>query len=101
MGLVLWVQFQCIIYECLISLQEEVPIGEAKVRAVFGAGSGKVAGCMVTEGKLVKSCGVRVMRGTMAVHVGLIDSLRRVKEAVKEVKCCVPPQHAPFILKCP
>jgi len=62
-----------------------VPIGQAEVRAVFGAGSGRVAGCMVTEGKLVKGAGVRVTRGGVDVHVGLIDSLRRVKELAKEV----------------
>lgn len=63
-----------------------MPIGQAEVRAVFGAGSGRVAGCMVTEGKLVKGSGVRVTRGGVDVHVGLIDSLRRVKELAKEVR---------------
>lgn len=63
-----------------------MPIGEAEVRAVFGAGSGKVAGCMVTEGKLVKGSGLRVMRGKESVHVGTINSLRRVKELAKEVR---------------
>ena len=73
--------------------QEEIPIGEAEVRAVFGAGSGKVAGCMVTEGKLVKGSGIRVMRGKESLHVGTISSLRRVKELAKEVSrnlCCFP-----------
>lgn len=69
----------------VLNLQEEVPIGEADVRAVFGAGSGKVAGCMVTEGKLVKGSGIRVMRGKESLHVGTINSLRRVKELAKEV----------------
>jgi translation initiation factor IF-2 len=63
-----------------------VPIGEAEVRAVFGAGSGKVAGCMVTEGKLVRGSGLRVMRGSGPVYVGTINSLRRVKELAKEVR---------------
>lgn len=71
---------------CSTFLQEEVPIGEAEVRAVFGAGSGKVAGCMVTEGKLVKGSGLRVLRGKDSVHVGTITSLRRVKELAKEVR---------------
>jgi translation initiation factor IF-2 len=69
----------------LEDVEEEVPIGEAEVRAVFGAGSGKVAGCMVTEGKLVKGAGIRVLRGKESVHVGTITSLRRVKELAKEV----------------
>ncbi|KAG0625920.1 hypothetical protein M758_2G088400 [Ceratodon purpureus] len=69
----------------LEDVEEEVPIGEAEVRAVFGAGSGKVAGCMVTEGKLLKGSGLRIMRGNTSVHVGTINSLRRVKELAKEV----------------
>ncbi|XP_024390329.1 uncharacterized protein [Physcomitrium patens] len=69
----------------LEDVEEELPIGEAEVRAVFGAGSGKAAGCMVTEGKLVKGSGIRVMRGNNSVHVGSINSLRRVKELAKEV----------------
>ncbi|URD76209.1 hypothetical protein MUK42_10333 [Musa troglodytarum] len=66
-------------------VEEQVPIGTADVRATFGSGSGRVAGCMVTEGKVVKDCGVRVVRNGKTVHTGTIDSLRRVKEDVKEV----------------
>lgn len=62
-----------------------MPIGMAEVRAVFSSGSGRVAGCMATEGKLVKGCGIRVRRKGKEVHVGVLDSLRRVKEMVKEV----------------
>jgi len=40
---------------------------------------------MVTEGKVVKECGIRVVRNGKIVHTGKIDSLRRVKEEVKEV----------------
>jgi len=63
-------------------------IGSAVVRAVFSSGSGRVAGCMVTEGKVLKDCGIRVKRKGKVVHVGIIDSLRRVKEIVKEVWLC-------------
>lgn len=66
-------------------VQEQVPIGKAEVRAVFTSGSGKVAGCMVTEGKLVKACGCKVVRGSSVVHTGNLASLRRVKELAKEV----------------
>lgn len=69
----------------LICLQEQVLIGSAEVRAIFSSGSGRVAGCMVSEGKLVKGCGIRVIRDGKTVHVGVLDSLRRVKEIVKEV----------------
>lgn len=62
-----------------------MPIGMAEVRAVFSSGSGRVAGCMVTEGKLVKDCGIRVRRKRKEVYVGVLGSLRRVKELVKEV----------------
>lgn len=66
-------------------LQEQVPIGTAEVRATFSSGSGRVAGCMVREGKVVEDCGVRVVRNGKIVHTGKINSLRRVKEEVKEV----------------
>ncbi|CAN1179150.1 Translation initiation factor IF-2, chloroplastic [Linum perenne] len=69
----------------LDSVEEQQPIGSADVRAVFSSGSGRVAGCMVTEGKVEKGCGIKVMRKRKTVHVGTLDSLRRVKEAVKEV----------------
>lgn len=69
----------------LESVEEQVPIGSAEVRAVFSSGSGRVAGCMVTEGKVVEECGIRVTRKGKAVHVGVVESLRRVKETVKEV----------------
>ncbi|XP_011082825.1 translation initiation factor IF-2, chloroplastic [Sesamum indicum] len=57
----------------------------AGTSAVFSSGSGRVAGCMVTEGKIVKDCGIRVLRKGKEVHVGVLGSLRRVKEMVKEV----------------
>ncbi|KAI3457575.1 hypothetical protein Pfo_014238 [Paulownia fortunei] len=66
-------------------VEEQVPIGLAEVRAVFSSGSGRVAGCMVTEGKIVKDCGIRVLRKGKEIHVGVLGSLRRVKEMVKEV----------------
>ncbi|KAG9148402.1 hypothetical protein Leryth_023008 [Lithospermum erythrorhizon] len=69
----------------LESVEEQVPIGVAEVRAVFSSGSGRVAGCMVTEGKVTKDCGIRVTRKGKVVYVGVLDSLRRVKEDVKEV----------------
>lgn len=65
--------------------EEEVPLGSAKVRAVFSSGSGKVAGCMITTGKVVQECNVRVLRKGKEIYVGTLDSLRRVKEIVKEV----------------
>ncbi|KAK1439714.1 hypothetical protein QVD17_05534 [Tagetes erecta] len=66
-------------------VEDQVPIGSADVRAVFSSGSGRIAGCMVTEGKVTKDCGVRVLRKGRTVFVGVLDSLRRIKEDVKEV----------------
>eukprot|EP00268_Persea_americana_P022074 TRINITY_DN2195_c0_g1_i2.p1 TRINITY_DN2195_c0_g1~~TRINITY_DN2195_c0_g1_i2.p1 ORF type:complete len:1010 (-),score=272.55 TRINITY_DN2195_c0_g1_i2:413-3442(-) len=66
-------------------VEEQIPIGAADVRAIFSSGSGRVAGCMVTEGKVLKGCGVRVIRNGKTVYVGTLDSLKRVKEMVKEV----------------
>lgn len=66
-------------------VEEQVTIGAAEVRATFSSGSGRVAGCMVNEGKITKGCGIRVVRKGKPVHVGVLDSLRRVKENVEEV----------------
>ncbi|CAI9294952.1 unnamed protein product [Lactuca saligna] len=69
----------------LDSVEDQVPLGAAEVRAVFSSGSGRIAGCMVTEGKVTKDCGVRVLRKGKIIYVGVVDSLRRIKEDVKEV----------------
>ncbi|KAF7834710.1 translation initiation factor IF-2, chloroplastic [Senna tora] len=66
-------------------VEEQVTIGSVEVRATFSSGSGRVAGCMVTEGKVVKGCGIRVIHKGKIVYVGILDSLKRVKETVKEV----------------
>ncbi|XP_071734224.1 translation initiation factor IF-2, chloroplastic [Rutidosis leptorrhynchoides] len=66
-------------------VEDQVPIGSVDVRAVFSSGSGRIAGCMVTEGKVTKDCGVRVLRKGKTIFVGVLNSLRRIKEDVKEV----------------
>lgn len=66
-------------------VEEQVQIGMAEVRAVFSSGSGRVAGCMVTEGKIVKECGIRVLRRGKEVYIGELNSIKRVKETVNEV----------------
>ncbi|KAJ3706843.1 hypothetical protein LUZ61_010548 [Rhynchospora tenuis] len=65
--------------------EEQEPIGLAEVQAVFSRGSGKAAGCMVTEGKVTKDCDINVKRKGKTIYTGKIDSLRRVKEDVKEM----------------
>ncbi|XP_059440940.1 translation initiation factor IF-2, chloroplastic [Corylus avellana] len=69
----------------LEAVEDQITIGSVEVRAVFSSGSGRIAGCMVTDGKVVKGCGIRVIRKGRVVYVGILDSLRRVKEIVKEV----------------
>ena len=63
----------------------EEPLGWAEVRAVFSIGNGAVAGCYVTEGKLQRNCRLRVHRGRQVLYTGDLDSLRRIKDGVKEV----------------
>merc|ERR1712094_31682 len=55
-------------------VREEV--GVAEVKAVFGSGKGKVAGCYVSDGKLLKNCLVSVSRGGEVVYEGPLSSLR-------------------------
>lgn len=65
--------------------KEEV-LGRAEVRAVFRLPTGKqVAGCMVTQGKMVRSAEVRVLRKGQEVWKGRMASLKRFKEDVREV----------------
>ena len=65
---------------------ERASLGEADVRGVFGTGStGKVAGVMVTAGKLQAKCMLTVRRGKEVVFEGRMDSLRRMKDMVTSV----------------
>jgi translation initiation factor IF-2 len=66
--------------------ERDVLLGHATVRAVFSAGKiGKAAGCIVTDGKLVRGASARVIRGGKIIHEGSIDTLRRFKDNVNEV----------------
>lgn len=69
----------------LRTAQEREKIGEAEVKAVFGSGSRKVAGCYVRDGNLRRNSIVVVKRGKRVVFEGTVTSLRRVKDDVKEV----------------
>lgn len=65
---------------------EKTRIGAADVLAIFGSGrASKVAGCLMTEGKIKVNSNVEVVRGKKVVHEGEVDSLRRVKDSVQEV----------------
>ncbi|MGC1248893.1 MAG: translation initiation factor IF-2, partial [Spirulinaceae cyanobacterium] len=85
-----------IIYKLLDDIQgameglldpEEVEehLGQTEVRAVFQVGRGSVAGCYVQSGKVVRNCRARVRRRSEVVYEGSIDSLKRMKDDVKEV----------------
>ena len=63
----------------------EEPLGTVEVRAVFPVGKGSVAGCYVLSGKVVRNRRIRVRRKGEVVFDGVLDSLRRVKEDVREV----------------
>ncbi|NER81562.1 MAG: translation initiation factor IF-2 [Leptolyngbya sp. SIO1D8] len=63
----------------------EDPLGEVEVRAVFPVRRGTVAGCYVLSGKVNRNCRLRVRRGGDVVYEGNLDSLKRMKDDVKEV----------------
>ena len=63
----------------------EEPLGSVEVRAVFPISRGAVAGCYVLSGKIVRNCKVRVRRGSNVLYEGVLDSLKRMKDDVKEV----------------
>ena len=61
-------------------------LGYAEVRAVFDiTKTGKVAGCMITEGLVKRGTGVRVLRDNVVIHNGELTQLKRFKEDVREV----------------
>ena len=65
--------------------KEEIT-GNAEVRETFKISKiGTIAGCMVTTGKIFRNSGIRVIRDGVVVHSGLLTSLKRFKDDVKEV----------------
>ena len=61
-------------------------LGHAEVRNTFHISSvGTIAGCYVTDGKIERNAGVRLLRDNVVVYEGKLLSLRRVKDDVKEV----------------
>ncbi|MEX1165436.1 MAG: translation initiation factor IF-2 [Hydrogenophaga sp.] len=66
--------------------REEV-IGQAEIRTVFVASKiGTVAGCMVTSGMVTRSSHFRLLRENVVIYTGEIDTLKRLKDDVREVK---------------
>lgn len=66
-------------------LKEEVT-GTAEVRELFKISKvGTIAGCMVTDGKIYRNSGVRLIREGVVVYTGELASLKRFKDDVREV----------------
>jgi len=64
----------------------EVVLGRVEVRRVYSISRvGTIAGCYVTSGRVTRGARVRVIRDGVVVHEGVIGSLRRFKEDVREV----------------
>lgn len=65
---------------------EEQIVGTAEIRETFKISKiGTVAGCFVTDGKILRSSNVRIIRDGVVVYTGLLGSLKRFKDDVKEV----------------
>ncbi len=66
---------------------KETFIGYAKIKEVFKiTGTGKIAGCEVTEGVARRAAGVRLLRDNVVIHEGKLKTLKRHKDEVKEVQ---------------
>ncbi len=67
--------------------QRESMIGTVEIREVFRISKvGAIAGCYVQDGMIKRNSKVRVLRNNVIVHTGELDSLKRFKDDVKEVK---------------
>jgi translation initiation factor IF-2 len=67
--------------------QRESMIGTVEIREVFRISKvGAIAGCYVQDGMIKRNSRVRVLRDNVIIHTGELDSLKRFKDDVKEVK---------------
>lgn len=91
------IKLYSIIYELIDQIKEamagllepelrEAVIGHAEVRQVFDLTKGIVAGCMVTNGRILRTARARVLRRKQPIYDGGISTLRRFKDDVKEVR---------------
>jgi translation initiation factor IF-2 len=92
------VRYYSVIYELLDDIKQvlsgmlapeirEEILGLAEVRDVFRSPRyGQVAGCMVVDGAILRNKKVRVLRDNVVIHEGELDSLRRFKDDVNEVR---------------
>jgi len=87
-----------VIYDCINEIEaamkgmlapkfKEALIGHAEVRQVYKVSHvGTVCGCYVQDGKITRGCQVRLVRDGIVIHEGVLASLRRFKDDVKEVQ---------------
>ncbi len=62
-------------------------LGNAEILEIFDITKlGKIAGCRVTDGKVERGAGVRLIRDSVVIHEGKLSTLRRFKDDVKEVQ---------------
>ncbi len=91
------IKLYSIIYELIDQIREamsgllapelrEAVIGHAEVKQVFELTKGKVAGCMVTDGRIARTARARVLRRRQPIYDGGIATLRRFTDDVKEVR---------------
>jgi len=91
------IKLYSIIYELLDQVREamsgmlapelrESVIGHAEVKQVFDLTKGKVAGCMVTDGRIARTARARVLRRRQPIYDGGLATLRRFTDDVKEVR---------------
>jgi translation initiation factor IF-2 len=67
--------------------KKEETLGTAEIRQVFRVSKvGSIAGCMVTSGLVKRAAKVRVLRDNVVLFTGELDSLKRFKDDVREVK---------------
>jgi len=66
--------------------QREEVIGAAEIRQIFTVSKMNIAGCMVTSGIVRRGARVRLLRENVVVYTGELDSLRRMKDDVREVR---------------
>ena len=77
---------QCAMKGMLDPVFKETVIGNAEVRQTFKISDvGTIAGCYVTNGKVARNAGVRIIRENVVIHEGKLVSLKRMKDDAKEV----------------
>ncbi|WP_246879450.1 translation initiation factor IF-2, partial [Chromobacterium violaceum] len=67
--------------------KKEQILGTVEIRQVITVSKvGNIAGCMVTDGMIKRSASIRLIRNHVVIHTGELESLKRFKDDVKEVK---------------